>query len=383
MDFFAHQGTPSPLEKGYVSEVDALRALAMTGVVAQHCGLLPFGWMGVWLFFVISGFAITSSLLGSGRVAQSKSVLLRNFYIRRCLRIWPIYFLVVTGSMIAAALASNPDRLESGLWLATFTYNYRAMLHYESWTIVHLWTISVEEQFYLIFPLLFAFLPRRRLVAALWICVALAPALRAALSFWIEPLVWSHVPKFFVVYYFAPAHFDAFSAGALLALFRSAIQSRLGPARAFLAAALGAAVIYGCVYVSIDAEARGSTPAALLNAFGGISAGDGREIVIYTVVVALASAAIALLLAGEGWLIGLCRLPLLRPIGRVSYGAYVYHLTILHWHDYLWSPSEGFASTWTFALCKFTTGLLLTVLIAFVSFRYIEAPVLSLRTRFS
>ena len=51
----------------YISEVDALRCMAMTGVVAMHCRLLPFGWTGVWLFYVISGFAITSSLLASGR----------------------------------------------------------------------------------------------------------------------------------------------------------------------------------------------------------------------------------------------------------------------------------------------------------------------------
>jgi hypothetical protein len=70
---------------GYVSEVDALRCIAMTAVVLQHCQLLPFGWTGVWLFFVISGFAITSSLLGSDRIKHSRPLLVRNFYARRCL----------------------------------------------------------------------------------------------------------------------------------------------------------------------------------------------------------------------------------------------------------------------------------------------------------
>jgi hypothetical protein len=55
---------------GYVSEVDALRCVAMTAFVAVHCRLLPFGWAGVWLFFVISGFAITSSLLASDRMSS-------------------------------------------------------------------------------------------------------------------------------------------------------------------------------------------------------------------------------------------------------------------------------------------------------------------------
>jgi len=109
---------------GYVSEVDALRCVAMTGVVATHCDLLPFGWAGVWLFYVISGFAITSSLLASDRMSHSKPVLLRNFYAKRCLRIWPIYFLVVGPTLIAAAIAGQRDVLALGPWLVTFTANY-------------------------------------------------------------------------------------------------------------------------------------------------------------------------------------------------------------------------------------------------------------------
>src|ERR1700730_2664375 len=116
---------------GYVGEVDALRCLAMTAVVAQHCQLLPFGWTGVWLFFVISGFAITTSLLGSDRTKHTKPMLIRNFYVRRCLRIWPVYFLVVAGNLIAAISLGKSEIWASLPWLATFTYNYRMILHRE------------------------------------------------------------------------------------------------------------------------------------------------------------------------------------------------------------------------------------------------------------
>ncbi len=151
----------------------------MTGVVAQHCGLLPFGWTGVWLFYVISGFAITSSLLSSGRTAHSRLFIVRNFYVRRCLRIWPLYFVFVLANMIAAVIAGRECVLASAPWLATFTYNFRMMLHDDHWaTIGHLWTISVEEQFYFIFPFLFAFLSRRRPAPALWICIMASPLLR-------------------------------------------------------------------------------------------------------------------------------------------------------------------------------------------------------------
>ncbi|MBO0734105.1 MAG: acyltransferase [Methylocapsa sp.] len=374
---------PVPEVKGYVSEVDALRALAMTAVFAYHCDLMPFGWAGVWLFFVISGFAITSSLLGSVRVVQSKVLLLRNFYARRCLRIWPVYILIVTGSMIAAALAGNHEALGHWPWLATFTYNYLPLLHREHWGVTgHLWTISVEEQFYLIFPFLFAFLGQRWLVAALWVCVALSPALRAALIWGLQPMLRSEPPVHSVVHYFGPAHFDAFSAGALLAILRPLIATRLSHARIFLAAALGAAAVYFCIYLGVDAAGQGFNEQVLVSEIGSFATGEGRETVIYTVLVGLASALIALILAGEAWLVAFCRLPLLRPIGRVSYGAYVYHFPLLSLYNVLWPSPEGFV-TWTGGLSKFGVGYAVTLLIAFLSFRYIEAPVLRLRARFS
>ena len=110
----------SPPIRGYVSEVDALRCLAMSGVVAQHCGLLPIGWTGVWLFYVISGFAITSSLLSSERSPHSRLFLVRNFYARRCLRIWPLYFAFVGANMVAALALGRSDVLASAPWLAFF-----------------------------------------------------------------------------------------------------------------------------------------------------------------------------------------------------------------------------------------------------------------------
>jgi peptidoglycan/LPS O-acetylase OafA/YrhL len=368
---------------GYVSEVDALRALAMTAVFAKHCNLMPFGWAGVWHFFVISGFAITSSLLGSARFAESKALLLRNFYVRRCLRIWPIYVLIVIGSMIAAALTGNREALGHWPWLTTFTYNYLPILHRDHWGLIgHLWTISVEEQFYFIFPFLFAFLPKRQLVAALWICVALSPELRAALSWGLQPNLWSETPVRDVVYYFGPAHFDAFSAGALLALLRPFVTTRLDQARVFLTAALGVAVVYACIYLGIDASAGGINEQVLVDEFDSYAAGGGREIVIYTVVVGLASALMALILAGEGSLVAFCRLPLLRPIGRVSYGAYIYHIPVLFLYDVIWPSPESFV-TWTGRLSRFGISYPVTLLIAFLSFRYIEAPVLRLRALFS
>jgi peptidoglycan/LPS O-acetylase OafA/YrhL len=372
-----------PATRGYVSEVDALRGLAMTGVVAQHCGLLPFGWTGVWLFYVISGFAITSSLLVSDRAPHSKLFLVRNFYVRRCLRIWPVYFLFVIGNMIAAAIAGRNDVLASAPWLATFTYNFRMMLHDDNWTTIgHLWTISVEEQFYFLFPFLFAFLSRRRLGMALWICIIFSPVLRSLLTYWFDSFSQDNLWKAFSLYAFAPAHFDAFSAGALLALYRPFLASRLRFARVILAVALCGAIAYACIYVCINVSGQGIGKDSLRNVFSGILWGQGRQIWLYSTITGLAFGLIALILAGERWLLAFCRLPLLRPIGRISYGAYIFHLPVLMLYPLLW-PAHSAVFSLTHSLGKFAFGYPITLLIAFLSFRYFEKPILKLRGRFA
>ena len=366
---------------GYVSEVDALRCVAMTAVVAAHCRLLPFGWAGVWLFFVISGFAITSSLLASDRMSHPKPLLLRNFYARRCLRIWPLYFLCVAAVLIPAAIVGNSDVLAFWPWLGTFTYNYYySIFHFwgpdiGNWSwFGHLWTISVEEQFYLVFPFLFAFLSKRWLVAALWICIALGPTLRTLLTWLLDQLSQSDEHKLMILYMFAPAHFDVFAAGALLALFRPVLALRLNLARVFMAIALAAAAAYTCVYLSI------SSSTLSLSFFP--TWGNGQPIWVFSVIIALASALIALILAGEGWLLNACRLTLLRPIGRISYGAYVYHSPVLVLFDRQW-PASITKSGLTYGLVKFSFCYPVILLIAYVSFRYFEEPILRLRARFS
>jgi peptidoglycan/LPS O-acetylase OafA/YrhL len=373
---------PAALEfSAYVGEVDALRCLAMTAVVLQHCQLLPFGWTGVWLFFVISGFAITSSLLGSGRIKHTKPVLIRNFYLRRCLRIWPVYFLVVAGNIVAAASLGKGEIVSALPWLATFTYNYRMILNGEIWPANgHLWTISVEEQFYLAFPFLFAYLTKQRLAAALWICVALGPVLRILLTAWFGALPWDDGLKAFAVMVFAPAHFDAFALGALLALYRAFLAARLNLARSFLVAALGMAVLYASIYLCINTGLKDFNSEAFRCVYSGILWGEGRQIWVYGAVTGLAGAIVALILAGEGWLLTMCRLPLLQPIGRVSYGAYIYHVPVLMLHNALFGSAA--ASSLAFSLGKFALAYPLTLLVAFLSYRYFEAPILKLRTRF-
>lgn len=93
-----------------VAEIDGLRAVAMTIVVAQHCGLAPFGWTGVWLFYVISGYVITRTFL-----AEDKSIdpglRYKAFIIRPIFRIVPIYLLYVAINALILLILSRSHEL--------------------------------------------------------------------------------------------------------------------------------------------------------------------------------------------------------------------------------------------------------------------------------
>lgn len=163
----------------YMPQLDALRALAAFAVLFFHfyignggaqgnlVGRIPWGEWGVHLFFVLSGFLITDILIKCRDTGSERKHQLRQFYIRRSLRIFPLFYLV---TFIAALLNVYPVR-ETLFWNLTYTSNiYFALRGSFNGPISHFWSLAVEEQFYLIWPCLMLFLPRRRL----FLCVALA-----------------------------------------------------------------------------------------------------------------------------------------------------------------------------------------------------------------
>ena len=158
---------PSKGPKGYIPALDGLRALSITLVIAGHA--IPQGDhsfifraaflhanLGVRIFFVISGFIITDLLLKER--AASNTISIKHFYLRRALRILPA-FLLFTG-FVAALCAVGVISLPPGYWffVATFTVNIATS---GSWALGHLWSLSVEEQFYLMWPILVKFATRR------------------------------------------------------------------------------------------------------------------------------------------------------------------------------------------------------------------------------
>lgn len=232
--------------------MDGWRGVAILVVVLHNAGavlyggaslpvaianvILTSGWVGVQLFFVLSGFLITGILLDS----RGTPGYFRRFYIRRTLRIFPLYY-----GFLAVALIVGPSMVGSGSWTDSIAADaIWYWLYLSNWTplldggingLQHLWSLAAEEQFYLLWPTLVVLSGRRFPLAALGI-VVLAPAARVGMYFAGLDLDY--------LYHFTVARADAFAIGALLALtvrkpaWAASFRTRLSATFAALSAGL-------------------------------------------------------------------------------------------------------------------------------------------------
>jgi len=197
-------------------QLDGLRAFAVGAVLIHHffqparIGGVDLALLGVWLFFVLSGFLITGILLRSrDQVDYSgypSGFVLRQFYIRRFLRIFPLYYSV----LFLAATIDLGDVRDTIFWHLAYMSNYLFATHqYWGPVTAHFWSLSVEEQFYILWPALILFAPRRLLLKLVVSAIAIGPIFRLAAHF----LDFNWIARLTVL----PASLDALGLGALLA----------------------------------------------------------------------------------------------------------------------------------------------------------------------
>ncbi len=219
----------STLARGFITELDGLRGVAILMVMVHRfwprtgvgygADVAGAGWIGVDLFFVISGFLITGILLDT----RDDRSYFRNFYARRALRIFPLFYVFVGGAFVV--FAANPgfrDGAGSPLWYLFHLGNVPEGLLGKPvpYVLGPLWSLAIEEQFYLTFPFLVYVLDRRRLTIVLIAMVAIAPAIRLATM-----LLWPDHER--VQYLFTPCRLDTIAVGCLLAIMvRSADVAR-------------------------------------------------------------------------------------------------------------------------------------------------------------
>jgi peptidoglycan/LPS O-acetylase OafA/YrhL len=207
-----------------IPSLDGLRAVSIAMVLVGHAAgtvgfplrPAPFAWghLGVKIFFVISGYLITTLLLDEE--ARTGGISLGAFYVRRSLRIFPPF--VAYAAAIVALERLELVRLRPGdlLAAATYTMNFHAD---RAWWLGHTWSLSVEEQFYLLWPAVIALLGARGGLRVALAAIGLAPLLRVAV-FYGWPSQRPLVDQAF------PLVFDALATGCALALLRSSLWRR-------------------------------------------------------------------------------------------------------------------------------------------------------------
>ncbi len=294
-----------PKAAGYRPEIDGLRALAVLPVIFYHLSetLVPAGFLGVDVFFVISGYLITGLLIAD--LEQSRFSLWR-FYERRARRILPALFLVIAACVLPAALFMLPGQ-HSDFGLAVLAavgfvsniFYYGSTGYFmpsaEVMPLLHTWSLAVEEQFYLVFPLVL-YATWRVNGRWLWIVVAGIGLTSLILGYWLarsDPAA---------NFYLLPARALELMAGALVALWRR-------PPR-ILAEGLTAA---GLVMIAVAyALPDGGSP---LHGLPALVPVVGAALVLW---------------AGRGSVVGrVLSVAPLRWVGLISYSAYLWHWPLI------------------------------------------------------
>jgi peptidoglycan/LPS O-acetylase OafA/YrhL len=337
-----------------IPQLDAVRGVAILVVLVHNLNgfsnpplslITKYGWMGVDLFFVLSGFLITGILLDS----KSSENYFRNFYARRCLRIWPLYCCVLVLMLVIVPLARPQDAPEifrrSSPWWSYPFFLQNFLVAAPALAVGSLgvsWSLSVEELFYLVWPFFVRFLSTGRLQFLAWVVLLISPPLRLFL-----------LTRHWIIYSNPLCRLDGMMAGALLAIL--ARKSGLAPGR-FVKFAWVAFLF--------------AVPLAIATAAYGV-----MWLAFSVVALASASFVYLALFATNDWFRTLLRNRLLMFTGTISYGLYLLHkipddvFKQLHWKEA--HPTAGF---WA--------AVVISYLLAIASWNFLEKPFQNLKRFF-
>ena len=351
--------------------LDGLRGIAIICVVVFHYGydaqladplhgpaslvftLFDFGWLGVDLFFVLSGFLITGILLKS----KGRRRGLTSFYARRALRIFPAYYALLTAFLVVAPLAGHPLIAESPtkhqVWLWLYGTNLIPNVNFAD--LGPLWTLAVEEHFYLLWPILVFSLSTQSLRRACLLSIPIAVGAR-----------FCGLHSSFEDYTFKLVRFDSLAIGALLATY--SLDSTVVRRRSLLVGAASATA--SAIALILSRLAPETRPSVLC--FG------------YPIFAATFAAIIFLAAArtmNETALNVLDWAPL-RSVGKYSYGIYLLHLPILRTSAWVSRALHIYTDTLRGKLGWISVFCVLSYLLAYASWNLYERQFLRLKKYF-
>lgn len=344
----------------YSPQLDGLRFCAAVVVLAHHAPAVPYlshfqtyGWVGVDLFLSISSFLITRLIILEHQVTGSFSI--RNFYIRRMLRIWPLYFSFATVACLAAILfGAVPAPVAAASWLSHLTFSNNLLTSVIGYSTVpytaHLWTISLEEQAYLLLPVIMAralshsiSVSTAKKVAIVSLIILMLARAAFALAGMPHPFIWV-----------LPLRADPIILGGLAAILVA--SDHLKPRLWMLPLGL-LLVATAPLFPPLD------VPGAY-QIFGFLVTGCGCTAIV------VGSQTRMMERSPLAW-------TPMRYLGKVSYGIYVFHAAVIGLT--IWLVRLAGLPLWS----VLPIALTLTVTVATLSYRILEMPFLAWKERFA
>ncbi|MBK9332811.1 MAG: acyltransferase [Ignavibacteria bacterium] len=347
----------------YMPQLDSLRAFSIFLVLLGHWvqedvwfKKIPVGTIGVTIFFVLSGFLISGILMKNRDSADQENkgifYFLKHFYIRRTLRIFPVYYFT-----LAVLYVLNTENIRAVIgWFVLYISNYYLYFKMDwAGSLSHFWTLAVEEQFYIFWPLVIFFTPKKHLLKVIYVLI-LTGVLFRGFNFLINDRTEYHT---MFSYMLTLSCIDAFSLGALLAYARNYIDKNID-----LNKGVYLYVLYGVFLLMI------------ILMFFEINVIDVAMSKFCISVIALFMVSKLSLGAGGIWKL-ILENKFIIYIGKISYGMYIFHTFIPAIYTALKIPPAKSL------IVMFVIYFLMLLIISSVSWYLLEKPINSLKKKFS
>jgi len=355
--------------KKYYPALDGLRGVAILLVVFLHnfgfMNYFFFGWLGVDLFFVLSGFLITEILLDT----VNKPNFLRNFYIRRVLRIFPLYYLVLIICLLI--LPNFLKHLNFGyytsnqFWLWTYFQNWLFSFKepYGDKILLHTWSLAVEEQFYLVWPATILLIKKPKILLGLvfFVLISVGIARYALWTFQIGDLAYSSLYTF--------TRIDGICIGCILALLMKINPNFLRKYTTYIVLLMAA---INFAFYFLNHENSFTLPYL---AFVG-----------YTTFAILFGILVYEAAFGDSKIIRfLFNNTILKFFGKISYGLYIYHWPIYVFLFPYFVDFMKLHSTVSYRMAEIGSAIIVTIsaiILSFISYHFFEKKFLLLKDRY-
>lgn len=367
--------------------LDGLRALAILTVLGSHTKNYDFGWMGVQFFFVLSGFLITGILLRMKESLPARQYF-KSFYGRRFLRIFPLYYFylfllglaawqtdLIPFKFIQQEIQNNVQPQLPYAFLYIYNFLHASVWYQHTPFLSHLWSLSVEEQFYIVWPLVLFLTPKEKIKGLFLTAIVLGPILRWAIYLIFQSQAFpALLPAPHLAVYVLPfSHADAFAFGAYVSQF-SLPKPRLQLAvLAVMIPILGFATQY-----TWFGDVRPDTLGYEFTLKGAYKFIWGYSILNYFFALVVHA------VHRTGLWTRFLESPVMRYLGKISYGMYVYHYAVIWFIIQAQNKNrEALDLAINYGTAQaYLLALLMTTLVASLSFRYLEKPINDLKDRF-